>query len=48
MNQSEMTFEEICGQLDYLSDKGLTNLITVIRTVQTERESELIEASTVS
>ena len=42
-----MAFEEICGHLDYLSDKGLVNLIKVIRTVQVERENEAIEASTV-
>jgi hypothetical protein len=48
INTQDLAFEDITGRLDELSDKQLTNLITVIRTVQVERENEAIEASTVS
>ena len=44
----DLVFEDVVGRLDELSDKQLTNLITVIRTVQIDRESERIEAGTVS
>lgn len=43
----DIVWEDITEKLDELSNKQLTNLITVIRTVQTERESEAIEAATV-
>lgn len=44
----DLVFEDITERLPELSDKQLTNLITVIRAVQVGREDELVEASTVS
>ena len=44
----DLVFEDITERLPELSDKQLTNLITVIRTVQVGREDERVEASTVS
>jgi len=44
----DLVFEEITERLPELSDKQLTNLITVIRAVQVGREDERVEASTVS
>ena len=32
-----MAFEEICGHIDYLSDKGLENLIIVIQEERIKR-----------
>lgn len=44
----DFIFEKITESLDKLSDRQLTNLIEVIRTLQVERENDKIEASTVA
>ena len=41
----DFLFEQITEELFRLSDKQLTNLIEVIRTIQTEREDDKIEAA---
>lgn len=47
-DEQELAFHDICNRLDYLSDKGLSNLILVIRELQVERETETILAEVVS
>ena len=45
MNSQDLLFEDIVARLDELSDRQLTNLIVIIRTTQTERESDRIAAA---
>ena len=44
-DEQELAFHDICNRLDYLSDKGLSSLILVIRELQVERETDLITSS---